>query len=331
MIHPSKTTFTDEEHEEIRAEVRQALEGPPRLTQADLARETNLAPSVISSYLSASYAGDSNKPALTLKKWLDARQRADEARLREPIEPDFQPLGISQLLLALMDSARVTGDIVSVISPPGISKTTTALRYANSTPRAWYVYIDEATHGVQPMLLEILAAMGRKDVTGTPAMLRKMVVDEALEAPGVIIIDEANILSEKALNQVRAINDATDRRGKPVGIVMLSNPTMNEKVGTGSTKPQFAQMSSRIGERRVFAAPDQQDVADLAWAWANANRVHLTKAELEVCQAIAAKPGGLRTVTKVFKKALRVTIATGEVFTAQHLRGAFHQLYGIWL
>ncbi|MCY1648148.1 AAA family ATPase [Caulobacter sp. SL161] len=331
MIHPSKTTFTDEEHDEIRAEVRLALAGPPKLKQADLARQTGIADSIISSYLSAKYEGDNNKPALTLKKWLDARDRAAVVSARTPVIPEFQALQASQLLLALMDQARVSGDIVSVISPPGLSKTTTALRYASSTPRAWYVAIDESTHGVQPMLLEILSAMGKKNITGSPAQLRRMVVDEALEAPGVIIIDEANILSEKALNQIRAINDATERMGKPVGIVLLSNPMMNDKIGTGSTKPQFAQMSSRIGQRRVILAPDQRDVATLAWAWANANGEHLTTDALQLCQDMAAKAGGLRNVSKAFKNALMVTMANGQPLEAEHLRGAFHQLYGIWL
>jgi len=328
-LNPAKTEFDEAEHVEIRRQVRAAM-AAEGLNQADVMRQAEMKESTLSAYLNDKYTGNLNPPAAQLHKWLEARARTAAHRRRQPIVPNFQPLHTSRIILALLDQARDDGEMISIVSPPGLGKTVACLQYCESTPRSWYVAIDEATHGVQPMLLEILAAMGLSDVKGgSPSMLSKAVVAKALEAPGLIVLDEVNILSDKALNQVRSFNDATLRKGAPIGIAMVGNETINGKIAPTGTKMEFSQLSSRVATRRVFVSADPRDVVLLVNAWCAANDEHLTSADMDWCQKIAARPGAFRNIEKTFKKALKVSMANDEPLTGEHLRGAFYQLSGL--
>jgi DNA transposition AAA+ family ATPase len=327
-LQPAKTEFTNDEHAEIRRkiEVIKASEG---LIQAEISRQSEVPESTLSGYLKNRYGGDIDVVAAKLHRWLQSRERAAELRMRLPVAPLFQPLFTSTRILSLLDMAREMGRMVSVTGDPGTSKTATARQYCAETSRAWLATMDPSTAGVPTMLLEVLQAMGEPETKGTPQVLARRVVTKATEAKGVIVIDEAQHLSDKALEQIRAINDTTRRMGSPIGIALIGNETMKNRVAGNGTKIEFAQVSSRIAQRRVFKRPDPRDVVSLAQAWADANKEILGKTELDYLQRIAAMPGGLRNVEMTFEGALLVSLAQSEPLTLDHLRGAFSQLSGL--
>lgn len=328
-LQPAKTEFTEAEHDDIRRRVQTELKSDPGLTQAEISRQAELHASTLNEYLKGAYKGQNNTPAAALTKWLDGRRRAAAIRARLPVVPDFQPLYTSTLILSLLDIARETGRIVQITGAPGVSKTASARQYCASNNRSWLATMDPSTAGVPTMLLEVLAAMGDDDAKGTPQILAKKVLAEASKAKCLIIFDEAQHLSDKALEQVRAINDAARRKGATVGIALLGNEKVVSKIGGTGNKAQFAQVSSRIAQRRYLVAPDPRDVQAYAEAWAAANGEHLDKPTLDFCQRIAATPGGLRNVEMTFENALLVTLAAGEPLALEHMKGAFHQLSGL--
>ena len=158
---------------------------------------------------------DNAVPAELLTKWLSGRKRAAALRSRLPNSPLFQMLPTSQRVLALLDIAKATGRLISITGAPGTSKSASARQYCASNTRAWLATMDPSTSGVPTMLLEVLAAMGEPEHKGTPQVLSKRVVTKAAEAKGLIIIDEAQHLSDKAIDQIRAISDTTRRMGVP--------------------------------------------------------------------------------------------------------------------
>jgi len=328
-LQPPKTEFTAAEHAEIRQSVRDALLVETGLTQAEISRQSEVPQSTLSSYLKDSYGGDNNVPAGLLTKWISGRKRAVALRSRLPNSPLFQMLPTSQRVLALLDIAKATGRLISITGAPGTSKSASARQYCASNTRAWLATMDPSTSGVPTMLLEVLAAMGEPEHKGTPQVLSKRVVTKAAEAKGLIIIDEAQHLSDKAIDQIRAISDTTRRMGVPVGVALIGNEAINNKIGGTGTKAEFAQVSSRIAQRRELRRPDPNDVVLLIEAWAAANNEVLTKAEYDFCQLIASKPGGLRNIEMTFENALLVSLGAGEPLTLDHLKGAFHQLSGL--
>lgn len=325
-LQPAKTEFTPDEHAEIRRKVQEALSADKALTQAEISRQSEVSQSVLSSYLKDSYAGDSDIPAQKLTKWLAGRVRAAELRSRLPVPPTFQRLPTSERIMALLVMALETGRMVQITGSPGTSKTATARQFCAGENRAWLATMDPSTSGVPTMLLEVLEAMGVEDAKGTPQVLSKQVLKRACEAKALIIIDEAQHLSDKALEQLRAINDTARRRGALVGIALLGNEKVSAKIGGAGNRVEFAQVASRIAQRRNLPKPDPRDVAALAQAWADANGEHLDKPALEFCQLIAARPGGLRNLEMTFENALLMTLEVGEPLTVDHMKGAFSQL-----
>ena len=325
-LQPAKTEFTEAEHADIRRLVQEALATEAGLTQAEIGRQSEVSQSVLSSYLKGSYGGDNDIPAQKLNKWVAGRRRAAELRARLPVAPTFLPLHTSQRFMALFVMALETGRIIQITGSPGTSKTATARQFCAGENRAWLATMDPSSSGVPTMLLEILEAMGVEDAKGTPQVLSKMVLKRAGQAKSLIIIDEVQHLSDKALEQLRAINDMARARGWSIGIVLMGNEKVASKIGGTGNRAEFAQVASRVAQRRYEPKPDARDAAALAQAWADANREHLDKSAIDFCLKIAERPGGLRNIEMTFENALLMTLEVGEPLTVEHLRGAFHQL-----
>lgn len=327
-LNPAKAEFTATEHGAIREKIAMIRAEQP-IAQAQISRESGVPESMLSSYLRDRYNGDNNIPAAGLHRWIESRERAMKLRNRRPVAPSFQALPTSQRILGVLDTAREMGRIVTITGDPGTSKTATARAFCRDTPRAWLATMKPSTAGVQPMLLAILAAMGEADAKGSPQMLSERIESLATQAQSIIVMDESQHLSDKSIDQLRAINDTARAKGALVGIALLGNEGIMNRIGGTGSRAAFAQISSRIAMRRKYEKPDPADVAMLAQAWAEANNEILTKPELDFVQKVAARPGGLRNVEMMFEAALLVCLENQEPLALDHLQGAFGQLSGL--
>lgn len=321
-LNPGKTEFSEGEHAELRKEIER-LKSVDKLTEAEIARQADVPASTLNSYLKGKYAGKDDPVAVALFRWLEARRIAADLRRRMPMKPAFQPLATSQAITNRIHYARAMGRIVVITGVPGVSKTATALQYCSDTPRAWLSTMDPATSGVPTMLLEVLSAMGVPDARGTPQQLSRRVVAKAMEAESVIIIDESQHLSDKAIEQLRSINDKTRQMGRGVGIVLMGNEEAYSKIGPTGSKAAFAQVSSRIAQRRYIQAPLREDVAAMAQAWADANQEVIGAREIDFLVGVAMSPGGLRNVEMTFEGALIAAFGAEQPLALTHLKGAF--------
>lgn len=321
-LNPGKTEFSEAEHADLRREVER-VKREDGLSEAEISRQADIGAPTLNSYLKAKYQGQNDPVAVALFRWLEARRIAKDVRRKLPTKPSFQPLPTSKTIEHRIHYARAMGRMVVVTGSPGVCKTATARQYCADTPRAWLATMDPATRGVPTMLLEVLAAMGIVDVRGTPQQLSKRVVAKAMEAEGVLLIDESQHLSDQAVEQLRSINDKTTQLGRGLGIVLLGNEEAYSKIGPTATKQAFAQVSSRIAQRRYIVQPAREDVVGLAHAWGAANREEVTADMVAFLIEIAMKPGGLRNVEMTFEGALIGAFGSEEPLSIQHLKGAF--------
>lgn len=323
ILNPGKTAFTDAEHAEIRKRVEEAkLEG---MTEADIAREADVSASTLNSYLKAKYAGNNDPIGAKLFRWLEARAEARDLAAMAPRKPIFQPLAVAQEIRARLAYARVAGRLILISGVPGMGKTAAGRQFQRDTPRTWLSTMDPSTSGVPTMLVEVLSSMGIDVQGGLPQALVRKLIDRICEAEsgGLIIIDEAQHLSDKAIEQIRAINDKTQARGVPVGIALMGNLEVANKIGPTASRPAFAQVSSRVAQRFSIAQAHRQDAATLAQAWAGANQEELGQRERDFLVGIAMRPGGLRNIEMTFEGALLAARGAREPLTLKHLQGAF--------
>lgn len=326
-LKPDKTSFTDEEHADLRAQVKALV--APGLSQADIGRQSEIPGSTLSQYLNDRYPGDNDALATTLSKWLNSRVKARELQRRLPKAPLYQPLQTSADIALKLAYARQAGRIVSICGSPGVSKTSTAIQFKHETPRTWMAAMDPSTRGVNTCLVEILAAMGEPDARGTPQALSRRVVQRVMEAESLIIVDEAQHLSDQSVEQLRAINDKVRATGGKVGIALMGNQLAYSRMAHDGSRPAFAQVSSRMAQRMWIVNPLPADVKMLAAAWADANDETLTPAALAFCLQIAARPGGLRNVEMSMESALMAAWGVEQPMDVEHLQWAFNSLSGL--
>lgn len=323
---PDKTSWTPEEHEALRASVL-ALVGPG-LAQAAIGREAEIPSSTLSQYLGGKYPNP-DSVAGPLSKWLAARQKAAAMQERMPQAPLYQPLQTSSMIMLKLAYARRAGRIISLCGSPGVSKTATASQFRHENPRTWMAPMDPSTRGVNTCLVAILDAMGDPEAKGTPQALSRRILQRALEAECLIIIDEAQHLTDQSVEQLRAINDKARVSSGRVGIALVGNQLSYSRMAHDGSRPAFAQVSSRMAQRMWIVAPIPGDVKMLAEAWCAANDEILTPASLAYCQQIAAKPGGLRNVEMTMESALMAAWGVEQPMDVEHLRWAFNNLSGL--
>lgn len=326
-INPGKTEFSRAEHAELREEVRAIIS--QGVAQVVVSREADIPSSTLSQYLSDTYPNESGKAGIAAKltKWMKAREDAAAIRNQMPEEPNYIPLKAAQKVTATLQFAWAAGEMVLVGGLPGTSKTSACRQFAHDTPRTWFTSMDPTTRGVPTMLLELLASMGVTEKKGTPQVLMREICSQAAVGKGLFIVDEAQHLSDQALEALRAINDRIRaRNGQGIGIALLGNELAQSRVASTGGQAAFAQVASRFARRVWLKAPDPADAAALAEAWASHNGEVISKAEIAFCQDIASRAGGLRNIEKTMRSAILAARALGQPLTIEHLQSAYAAL-----
>jgi DNA transposition AAA+ family ATPase len=324
-LNPGKTEFSADELADLRSRLKTVMRAQA-LAQAEVARQCEVADSTLSQWINGKYPGDQQPVAAKIHRWLKALEVSRETSRRLPTRPAFTPMHGSTEISNSLHFARATGSLVVIAGTPGISKTATSKQYASDNPGTWYAAMDPTTSGVPTMLLAVLAAMGAPDTKGTPQLLMREVRNRAAQIgdlQGLLIIDEAQHLTQTAIEALRAIND-----GIELGVALVGNEELYSKVGATGGKREFAQVSSRVAHRIIRLSPDPRDAETLANAWAEANGEVIDKRCVAYALTIAGKPGGLRNVSHTFRNAIFAARSVGEALDLSHLQGAFAQLSG---
>ena len=269
--------------------------------------------------MSGKYAGDLDAVADRVQAWLAARaQRAIlSASLPEP--PGWIETPSAVRIDAALSYAQLAGDIALVYGGAGLGKTMTARQYATKRPNAWIATMTPATQALSPCLERVLEACGVRDLTGQAVQLEATLRTRVNGARGLLIVDEAQHLSLRALEALRGLHDTTE-----TGLALLGNETIYTKITGGRRAAEFAQLFSRVGKRVRLTRVDKSDVDALLAAWGArlAGDRELRAAAL----AIARTPGGLRGLTKSLR--LAAMFAEGAPVEARHIRAAWADLGG---
>lgn len=265
----------------------------------------------ISSFLSGNYAGDNDRLAGKLQAWLDAQQAKERLRDARPIVPDFMMTETARTLMSIMESAQFDVDLAVIAGNAGTGKTMAAEAYQQQTNNVFMLTADPSMSSPAALLHELADLLGCNDkgVRRIRAIVRRLRGTDAL-----LIIDEAQHLSVKAVEEVRAIHDQAK-----VGVVFIGNAPLNAKFdGLGRTA-EFAQLFSRIGLRKKINKPRTKDMCVLLAAWGiQDNEVEMAAKE------IGRRDGGLRSMTKVLRNATKISrVHNHETIQVEDLKAAW--------
>ncbi|MBB3858905.1 hypothetical protein GGQ88_000145 [Novosphingobium hassiacum] len=262
------------------------------------------------------YAGDERKLAEKVYRYRQLLSEQAKIDIEAPELPEYFATPTSDQITSLLTWAQ-RGRIVVIATGAGLGKTKTAEAYKACFPNVFMATMSPSTAGVNNMQIEVLEAMGERDAVGTPQKLSRRIRDRVKNmSKPLIVIDEAQHVSEKAIEEIRSWHDATG-----VGIALLGNIKVMQQLEGGSRSAAFAQLYSRVSMRLIRPLPLQADADALAEAW---------KVEDDAAQAYLRKivmmPGGLRGGTMALELAWMIAASERQPLAKEHLQDAWAQL-----
>ena len=132
------------------------------------------------------------------------------------------------------------------------------------------------------------------------------------------MVDEAQHLSDQALDQLRSVHDACG-----IGIALIGNRDLYTRVNGGESASYLDALRDRIGKRIALAGVSPGDVDAILDAWGTAP-TRTRKAMVEAC----AKGGGLRNLMKTLRLAIVHAQAAGHRLSDVDVRAAWRDLGG---
>lgn len=210
-------------------------------SQRQIAKETGLSTSVISQFLKGKYMGDNNEIAQTLNKYLAVAWE----RLNSTNAVTFyEDLYNTQEVFFAVNYAHIESDIVLVCGDSGAGKTTALKHYADTHVEVIFVTANICTD-TPTAILSLICGKVTKQVPKRRNELMELLVSKLSNSAKLIIIDEADHLSFKALQAVRNLNDLAQ-----VGIVLSGNDKIYRQMLTSRKGYEYDQLRTRLIVRK---------------------------------------------------------------------------------
>ncbi len=288
-----------------------------QLSWSELAKRVDIPQGTLSQFGSPKgYAGDERRLAEKVYRYSQLLEEQAKIEVEAPELPDYFPTATSEQITSLLTWAQ-RGRIVVIATGAGMGKTMTAKMYRDCYTHVFLATMSPSTAGVNNMQIEVLEALGERDAVGTPQKLSRRIRERVKNmSKALIVIDEAQHLSEKAIEEIRSWHDATG-----VGIALLGNVKVMQQLEGGTRSAAFAQLYSRVSMRMIRPLPLQADADALAKAWKVED-----EATLSLVRRIVGMPGGLRGGTMALELAWMIAATDKRPLAKEHLQDAWSQL-----
>lgn len=281
------------------------------ITQKQLARELDISDTVLSLFLANSYTGDNIK--VTEK----ARQYLHIGEVRKALTPDpayCENLVNTRRITECLQMAHASNEILLLYGPAGCGKTTALKHYSNSNNGVVYLEADATTGTPRAILLTLLESLGGQPI-GSTTQIMKSILNTLRGTNRLIIIDEAQHLTERSFDTIRAINDKIG-----IGIVYSGNPSILKQM-YGRREQDFDQLFSRIGLHCELV--NKYSLDDIRNIFSG---LDVSEDCIKYLKKLAQNKGGLRLMIKQYKNAANIAAAFGQSLTVEHLEEAARRM-----
>lgn len=300
----------DLEVEEYIEQTRERVRGYLKetgLSQSEAARLMGFSAPRLSQFLSGKYAGDVVETAKQINYGLDKHQE----QVAAPREPDFAPTSVAKQVEDVCSYTHRMQVMGMVYGNAGLGKSMAIAEYAKAHPDVVILSVNTTLRSGKAVLEELADCLGVREY-GTERNVAKAIV-RALRGSGrLIIIDEAQHLSKRALDTLRFLHDEAK-----VGFVFCGNNELYLQL-LGRSRSEFAQFFSRIGIRRHLGDTVNHEDVELIFAEHN-----LSKPCLDALFAAANDGQGLRGMVNTYLLAASIAQARGSALTAADLQEAY--------
>ncbi len=262
------------------------------------AKALGVSPSALSSIRNYCYKGRVNEFFDNFLSYTELKQEKTDTKIYKGI--DYAPTSISECIYQTLRSAHLVGECEIITGDAGIGKTKSINKYVSDYPRNTIVitptYADSTVKGTLLLLADQLGISG----SGGLNSLHRAVCSK-LHDGMLIIVDEAQHLSFKAIDHLRTISTQFTERGETMGVAFVGNPSL-KKHFTDKKLGESGQVWDRAGFRPEFHSEDvkYEDIRLLFPELAENGK----EAELKFLLAISQTNGeGIRRAVIFYKNA----------------------------
>jgi DNA transposition AAA+ family ATPase len=226
-----------------------------RVSQSKAAQALGYSSGVVSAYKSRTYQGNVKAFEETAAAWL----KREERRIAK-IEVPVAETSVLDSVRKAAGMAQDDSDIAVIVGDSGTGKTTALRNYAAESHSAVLIEVDSSfTKNV--LMEEIARALGL-ETKGSLTAITARIVEALRGRDTVVLIDEADYLSDGSLELVRrVINDKAQ-----TGVVLAGLPRLKYKLE--NLRNDHQQLTSRVGillEVKRLSKPDAVKIIEGVW------------------------------------------------------------------
>ena len=230
-----------------------------------------------------------------------------------PATPGFQRTVSAQRMMNVFSYAVGFKGMGVVSTAPGCGKTVAAEEFQRTRANVFMHTASRGCGGPVDILAGILEAMSEPGTKGVIGFLKKRIIDRVIGIEALLILDEAQFATASALEELRAIHDATG-----CAVVLVGDDRLP---GVLKGHPQ---LQSRIIIAHMQKTPQPDDIDAVATAWDISNedcRAYLRAAGAKV------GVGGLRRITHAVRLAVMASRAEQRPLAVQDLKDGLSQRF----
>jgi DNA transposition AAA+ family ATPase len=272
--------------------------------------------STFTAWLGGKYRGDNDGIDAKIRKWLRSEEALGRRRLIMPAEVKFAPTRSAMRMMGLLEHAQAMPDVAVITGGAGVGKTTQAKHYKATHPNVWLLTAQPSISSPYAMLEYLRSVLGIAETA--PHKVSHAITLKLSGTQGLIIVDEAQHLTSKSIDQLRVIYDIAE-----IGLVLMGNEETWSRIDGGTRKADLAQLHSRVGMRVNVPRSTAKDIDIIL---DHAEVADATQRQL--LRQVASKPGALRAMMKTLRVARMVAAGEETDVNDQHIASAWKRLSG---
>ena len=296
-------------------QVKQLIEDKG-FTQAQIAKECGFSGGALSSYFKGTYKGDNDKLETALQSWLDGQTKKTATFVSAP---DFVDTPTASKIFADFDFVKMFGKMGVVYGASGVGKTQAARQYTKANNNVWMITARPSICTINEVLYEMALELGISDAPKRAGKLSRMLKIKLAGTRGLMIIDEADHLPLKVLEELRILQEDSE-----VGFMLIGNDKVYTQMQGGfNQRHEFARLWSRNAKRQSVQKNSKKDIDAVATAWG----LELTDSKLMTAlYSIGQGAGSLRALTNYLQLAGLQARARNEPITLALILSAQQQM-----
>ena len=217
-----------------------AIVGSPeekkRISQTRAAQMLDYSPGVISAYKNKSYTGSIKVLEDKVSEFLKR-----DARRSTLVDVPTAETSVMEQVRTAITMAQDEPGIAVITGEAGCGKTTALRHYARESYSALFVEVDPSFS--QVVLLHEIARVAGVEATGSTATVIERIITALQGRDAVLIVDEADYLSDASLELLRrVVHDKAQ-----AGVVLVGLPRLEYKIM--NLRNDHQQLQSRVGAR----------------------------------------------------------------------------------